>query len=273
MKKYVFLILLLAVSFSASGADKRIIEKVNSFGGVTEEFTISPAEKEYEQFTKVVYFYNASRVLCKTAYYLSPAVQNKIGFAVQEEIYKNGVVAEYRMHLTPEEIEKSGINEIIEAVNPDGTVRVFGYSNGKYTAFSAADSFVNQYPLYSFDFLEKEFFTDYKAVEDDNKHYVMSAKYNKGRTFVKFSEDLCEMNDFDQNLVRCFCGCLGDEGKAALYSVKTTVEAENRKYVAYIQKALVPYISKNMDCLLAYGIIGYGRQLYLVVTEFNEIDQ
>lgn len=46
--------------------------------------------------------------------------------------------------------------------------------------------------------------------------------------------------------------------------------------MVYDQDSLIPYLAtpyltKNRECLLAYGIIGHKGKLYLIATEFSEI--
>ena len=73
--------LLLTINLSA--ADRKLIESKNEFNGETVEFTIHPEEKDYEQFKKVIFFYDESNNKRKTVYYLSDKVQQESGYEIQ----------------------------------------------------------------------------------------------------------------------------------------------------------------------------------------------
>ena len=56
-----------------------------------------------------------------------------------------------------------------------------------------------------------------------------------------------------------------------LYFKKAYAKSKGKKYTVYIQKNLEPYIKKNLTCLLAYGVIGYNNEHFLISTEFEEL--
>lgn len=81
------------------------------------------------------------------------------------------------------------------------------------TAYSDAKSFVNNYPLYSLIFLEKVIF----ETENDKKdNEILSAEYNKARTFTKNFTKPSYMNKIDRDLVRDFSRFLNDPKKLKL---------------------------------------------------------
>lgn len=277
MKKQFLFLLILFCCFFINAAERKVINIKNEFGGVTEEYTILPSEKDYEQFYKLIIFYDENDTKRKEAFYLSDSLKQESGIIVQEAFFKNGIVSEYRMNLTDEVFERQGITQVIEVLDSDGNTKLIGHSNGKFTAYASASSFVNDYPVYSLDFLDKEIFSDPKdkqKKEGSGDAYFLSLKYRKVRTFVKFSGDFEDLNDLDRTLITKFDKSMGDENPdwVALYTKKTTVESNNKKYTVYLQQNLLPYIKNDMDCLLAYGLIGLNGKLYLLATEFEEVE-
>lgn len=277
MKRKVLLLFFSFVSFLIYAADIKVINLKNEFGGITEEYTILPSEKDYEQFSKLIIFYDENDSKRKEAFYLSDSLKQESGIVVQEALYKDGIVTEYRMNLTEEVFERQGITQVIEILDSNGNTKMIGHSNGKFTAYASATSFVNDYPVYSLDFLDKEFFSDprYKQKNEGAEDaYFLSSKYRKVRTFVKFTGDLEDLTDVDKTLITKFDKSMGDEDSnwVALYTKKTSVVSNNKKYTVFLQKNLLPYIKNNMDCLLAYGVIGLNGKLYLLATEFEEVE-
>ena len=276
MKRKIFLLFFSFFSFLIYAADRKIIDLNNEFGGITEEYTILPSEKDYEQFSKLRIFYDENVIKRKEEFDISDSLKQKTGISIQEAIYKDGIITEYRMNLTEEVFERQGITQVIEILDSDGNTQLIGHSNGRFTAYARANSFVNNYPVYSLDFLDTEFFSDPKDKqnkEDSGNNIFFSAKYNKVRSFVKFTDDFDDLNDLDKTLISEFDKFLGGENSSwvALYTKKTTVESNNKKYTVYLQKNLLPYIKKDMDCLLAYGLIGMSGKFYLIATEFEEV--
>ena len=83
MKKVFLVFMFLLLTINLSAADRKLIESKNEFNGETVEFTIHPEEKDYEQFKKVIFFYDESNNKRKTVYYLSDKVQQESGYEIQ----------------------------------------------------------------------------------------------------------------------------------------------------------------------------------------------
>lgn len=84
------------------------------------------------------------------------------------------------------------------------------------------------------------------------------------------------MTNFDKDLVSRYSEFMGDLDKAKLYNRKYQVKSGGKSYTVYMQDTLIPflkipYLTKDGECLLAYGIIGHKGKLYLIATEFSEV--
>ena len=275
MKKSLSFCLLFFISVSLLfSSESKIINENNEFGGVTVEYMLAADEPQYEQFYKVDVFYDNLKIKRKEVYYVSEKVQNENGFLTQDSIFTDGRIVEYRIHFTEKEAAKKGVKILIEKVDANDKVFMYGFSDGKLTAYSDANSFVNTYPVYSLDYLEKEWFEDEST---RSAYYSFSVKYYKAKTFVKILPKSSEMTNLDKDLVRKYCESLGDIDKAKLYSKKYQAESGGKKYTVYMQDTLVPYLTaphltKDGDCMLVYGIIGHKDDLYLIATEFLEAE-
>jgi hypothetical protein len=104
MKKFLLILSVFLLAINLYAAEKKLLESKNEYGGETVEFSINPEEKDYEQFTKVVFFYDEVNNERKTVYYLSDKVQQETSYEIQEELYEDGHPVEYRMHF--EELAK-----------------------------------------------------------------------------------------------------------------------------------------------------------------------
>ena len=259
-------IFLLAVNLFA--ADKKLLESKNEYNGETVEFTIHPEEKDYEQFKRVILYYDESNNKRKTVYYLSDKVQRESGYEVQEEILKDGVPVEYRMHFTQAESKKRGIKTVIEnTVYPGYLI----YTDGNKTVYSNMNSFVHNYPILTLSYLEEELFTDADIRQSDKNKYYLSSRYFKARSFVTFVSDFMEIDDFDRELISRFSTFLNQPDMTKLYNKKALVQSEEKQYTVYVQTNLEPYIKNGLSCLLAYGIIGCNEELFLISAEFEDL--
>ena len=268
MKKFLSILSVFLLAINLYAAEKKLLESKNEYGGETVEFTINPEEKDYEQFTKVVFFYDEVNNERKTVYYLSDKVQQETGYEIQEEFYEDGHPVEYRMHFTPAQAKRRGITTLIEKTAlPDYLI----YTDGSKTVYSNMESFVHNYPILTLSYLEEEYFREEASNKTDKDKYYLSSNFFKARSFVSFCSDFMEMNDLDRELVSRYSLFLNNSDMTNLYEKKAFVKSEGKQYTVYIQKNLEPYIKNGLTCLLAYGIIGLNEELYLISVEFEEL--
>ena len=100
MKKLIIILITLLLISVAYAADQKIISKNNEYGGITEQFTLNPDEKDYEQFSSVINYYDNINILQKRKYILSKKLQEETEILEQDEYYKDGLLSEYHMILT-----------------------------------------------------------------------------------------------------------------------------------------------------------------------------
>jgi hypothetical protein len=160
-------------------------------------------------------------------------------------------------------------------MDANNTCYSLGFSNGKLTAYTSSDSFMNNYQLFDLDYLEKQIYSSENDKKQDGQ-YNLSAKYHKARTFLKVKSPATDMSKKDKELVHYYCTFLNDPDKAALYNKKVKVESNEKQYTAFIQDSLIPYLTtpyltEDGDCLLAYGVIGYEGELFLIAIDFAEV--
>ena len=270
LKKFIIIFIVLGLSIKLSAADSKITESKNEFGGKTVEFTLSPDDNDYDRLTKVRFYYDASNNKRKITYYLSEKTAEESGYIIQEEYLAEDKPIEYRMYYSAEEAEKSGITTLIERVNSPNCLI---YSDGKQTVYSNKNSFVHNYPILKLSYLEKEFFSDLKSHKSEGDIYIVSALYKKARSFVTFTSDFTELDKTDEEILLRYLTAMGIPEMKDYYLKKSYAESEGKTYTVYIQKNLEPYIKKGLTCLLAYGIIGYNKEVFLISTEFEEISE
>lgn len=270
MKKKLIIVLFLSITYYLFGATVTVVDSQNEYGGITEQYDLDPTEKDYEYYHTFFVFYNKYKITQKRHYLLSDSVQVQTGYISQEEIYKNNMIAEYRMQLTEEMSKQQGLTEIIEKINPDGSTERLGYSDGNKTAYMDPSSFMIKYPVYSLDFLNKEYFSGVEK-SDNDENYYFSSKYFKGRSFVRFDKGVKQLNDLDKLLIKLYAKYMGNKDIPNLFTSKTVVYSEGKSYTVYLPDVLVPYIEDNMDCLLAYGLLGCNENLYLLAADFSKV--
>lgn len=267
MKKSILIIFGLGLVLKLFAAERKTVETKNVFGGETLEFSLSPDEKDYEQFTKVLYYFDESNNKRKVVYYLSEKTARESGYIIQEEFLSEGKTIEYRMYFSPEEVKKRGITTVIERTDiPDYLI----YFDGERTVYSNMKSFVHNYPILTLSYLEQEFYNAELAKLDHNR-FFLSARYKKARSFVTFTSDFKELNELDEEILRRYSDFMEAPEMKDLYVKKADAKSEGKTYTVYIQKNLEPYIKKDLTCLLAYGICGCNNELFLISTEFEEL--
>ena len=267
MKKILTILLACTLCSIIHSAEKKISNYVNEYGGITETYIINPTEKDYEQFTEVSFFYDENNQIRRTVYNLSSLIEEQTSYSQQEEIYSNGKMIAYKMIFSKAGQKKYGVKEITEIIDDNNETSELWYSNGEGIAKTSANSFTLNYPLYSLSFLEKEF----EINENKSSFFAVSAKYNLVRTFVHFKGEYSELNKDDKKAIDSFGEFLSNKSLNDLYTIKSTVVSEGKEYTVYVQKNLVPYLKKDMDFLMAYGVMVLKGNLVLFMTEFSEI--
>ena len=267
MKKILTILLACSLCSIIHSAEKKISNYVNEYGGITETYIINPTEKDYEQFTEVSFFYDENNQKRRTVYNLSTVIEEQTGYSQQEEIYSNGKMIAYKMIFSKAGQKKYGVKEITEIINENNETSELWYSNGEGIAKTSTNSFTLNYPLYSLSFLEKEF----EINENKSSFFAVSAKYNLVRTFVHFKGEYSELNKDDKKAIDSFGEFLSNKSLNDLYTIKSTVVSEGKEYTVYVQKNLVPYLKKDMDFLMAYGVMVLKGNIVLFMTEFSEI--
>lgn len=267
-KKFLIILIICVLATELNSAEKKISDFNNEYGGITETFIISPSEKDYEQFSEVSFFYDKNKQKIKVVYNLSSFVEEQTGYSQQAEIYSNGRMIEYRMIFSNAGVKKYGVKEIIEKINEENITSEIWYSNGYGIAKNSANSFTLNYPLYSLPYLEEVF----ELEENKNASFNISAKYYTARSFVHFNGEYENLNENDKKAIEYFGDFLSNESMIDLYTTKSTVLYDGKEYTVYIQKNLLPYLKKNMEFLMAYGVMGLNGKLVLFITEFTEIN-
>lgn len=80
MKKSVIIcILFYFCGIFAFGLESKIQEQLNEYGGVTEEFNLTPHDSDYSQFTKVEVYYDNYNLRVKRRFYFSEELQKQWG--------------------------------------------------------------------------------------------------------------------------------------------------------------------------------------------------
>lgn len=267
-----FYIIFLNLIFSA---EPKTINQNNEYNGITLEYNLSTDEPQYKQFTKVQVFYDNSNNKRKEIYYLSETLQKNNGYLTQTNIFNEGKIVEYVVQLTEEEAAKKGVSILIEKMDANNTCYSLGFSNGKLTAYTSSDSFMNNYQLFALDYLENQIYSSENEKKQNNQ-YLLSAKYFKARTFVKVKSPTTDMSKKDKEIVYYYSKFLNDPDKASLYNKKIKVESKGKQYTAFVQDSLIPYLktpylTEDGDCLLAYGVLGYDDELFLIAIDFAEV--
>lgn len=270
MKKLIITLSLFIIASSLFASSKKIINKSNEFGGITEQHKLSRSDNGYDQFHIVDFYYDENKNLRKKTYYLTDEIKDEMGIESQDEIYTDGYISDYVMHLTKERTKREGITIIYEHMNPNGSTKYLEHTNGTLIAGTLPNTFVYNYPFYNLSYVEAQF--EFETEPHEQNIYYTSAKYVTGRTFVKFADEFNELEDLDKDIIKFFADSLNNPDAVNAFSAKTiATTAEGKDYVVYLQKSIMPYLKEGMECLLDYRIIGCNEKLYLIMTEFNEV--
>ena len=265
--KAVLLGLLLCVCANVFAAEQITLEGKNEYNGISQKFVFQPEDAQFKQYQYAIVHFDEAGKQRKISYYLSESLQKESGFEYQEELFENGVVAEYRCIFSDKEFAKRGVRCQIEKVDASDKPYMYGLSDGVRTAYFPADFFLIQYPCYNLKYLSALFFS---ADGAKGNRYVFSNKLAKGATFVKIVSDVEPLSNYDAGHVVKFSNFVGNGQITEIYNCKVRVSAAGKEYTAYIQKNFAAGIKKNMYCFLGYCTLGFNENLYLFATAFVE---
>lgn len=271
MKKIIIMLSCFILISSIVSEERIILTDQNTYGGRTIKYVLSPQDKYGDQIKNMYYFYDNKEIITEVLYEFNESKANDFGFKNQREIYRNGIISEYKLEVTDKEKKIKGISWQIERVDSQGNIYEYEYSDGVNTAKSNPQSFVINYPFYSLPYLEEVLFEDY----EENKNgdvYTFSMVYWKARTFIEFVSDPVIVNESDKNKVNIYLSHLNQQQYTENYSHKVNIKYFNKQYTCYLQSNFVKYIKKNDKCLLTYQLMGINKDLIILATEFNEIE-
>lgn len=272
MKKYIIAIIcFITAIINIAGLEKKVSPELNSYGGRTIEYILTPQDRYGDQIQRSYYFYNNNDELVEILHVFTALKAETFGYKNQSEKYRDEIIIEYKLELTDEAKIIKGISWQIERVDAEGNIYEYEYSDGFNRAKSNGKSFAVNYPFYTMQYLEEILFEDYEEAEKGDT-YTISAKYWKSRTFIEFTSDPIPINEYDRENVYVYLGHLGQAQHTDVYSHKATVKYMDKEYICYLQNTFVKYIKMNDKCLLTYQFMGVNKKLILLATEFSEIE-
>ena len=266
---FVLLFLILYNVLIVVPEERYIIEEVNDFGGMTIVHVFNVYERENTNYSKLIEFYDSGSIIVKRTFELTGEITNKTGIEIQTNYFRNNSIEKYEMLFSDTHYNIHGFNRLIEEVNSEGNIISRTWYNND-TILDISQSADDRFENYNIEFLESEYFADYKPNEDGDT-ITASAKYFRIRSVVNFDSKLVELDSKDIELMDTFSGIFGLDKFSQLYSKKVRVYSGDKAYWLYVQTQLERVIPQQ-KATVRYYPIGKNRELYLICIGFYDIN-
>lgn len=266
--KVLFLVFLFSclITLSIFSAEKSIIEYKNSYGGRTIKYIFSLEDSEYGTAISAEYYYNVKGTIEKIIYYFNEKTQKETGYIRQENNYKSGIVASYKMVLTEDEKNYRGYDYVIEYINESDEIILYEYVKGDIKVLEDPAGFPRKYPFLKLKVV-KDLLTENYVPNEKGDVYTF---YHYGRSFIQFNGTLKDLDSKDKELISIFFKSRKQEQFAEIYTKKVIVNEDGNNYTAYIQNELTDYVVNEKTCLLTFFAMGLNDGILLFATAIND---
>ena len=269
MRKFmIFILVIMHCVFDVFPEERNILEEVNIYGGRTVEHILDDSERTRANYSRLIQYYDSGNNIVKRIYELTDERTDRTGIKTQINYYRNNFIEKYEMFLSDDFKNLHGFNRLIEEVNTENIItRRIWYIND--IVIDVSESSEDRFPFYNIEFIENEFFKEYKPNENGD-FITMSARYVSIRSVIRFDTVLFELDDSDITLLDIFSKRFEVDNFGQHYSKKVRVYSENRTYWLYVQTQLEQYIL-GQDATIRYYPMGLNRDLNLICVGFYDI--
>src|SRR5574344_930178 len=122
MKKIIIMLSCFILISSIVSEERIILTDQNTYGGRTIKYVLSPQDKYGDQIKNMYYFYDNKEIITEVLYEFNESKANDFGFKNQSEIYRNGIISEYKLEVTDKEKKIKCISWQIESVYSQGNI-------------------------------------------------------------------------------------------------------------------------------------------------------
>lgn len=267
MKIKFFLALLLASTCFSLPA-KETSEKRSMDGKyIIRHEVYQQGDPQYETTISATYTVTLTGETVSALLMFNSRIQEERDLFSQEEIYGSSQsVEKYIMSYTSAYTERSGIDRHIEYIGPDNDLLyVEYYYKNKLMLKEKTFETEERFPFYRLEYLKKLMYGGF-IDKPGEKNYLFSARYQSGRSFVKFLNTPVDMDETDRDYVKMYFSTLGKQQFISLYNKKVLVEENGKKYYIMFQDSLLQHITTGGVAAVYYyhGIVDDRFQLLAI---------
>lgn len=272
MKIKFYLILFLAVICSSVSAKETSEQKSMDGKYIIQQNTYQKGDPEFETTVSATVTFTMTGEVVSALLLFNKKIQEERDLVSQEEIYSSTQsVEKYIMSYTTAYTERSGIDKHIEYMNANDELQYVEYYCNNRLLFKEKDfETEKRFSFYRLEYLKKLMYEGFKDVPDE-KNYLFSARYQAGRSFVKFTGNPVDMDEIDLDYVNTYFSAIGKKQFISLYHKKVLVEENGKQYYIMFQDSLLQHIEAGKKAAVYYYLGVVDDRFQLLAIGFTDM--
>ena len=274
MKKTIIFILFVLLAANIFPEKVKTLKGVNIYGGETIEITIDKKDIETEKYSKMTQYYDNEKNIVKVVAILAPSIVKERGIIEQINYYKDKNIVKYEMKYSKAFQKNHDYNRVVEEVGDNEViVRTIWYRDNDIIDVIDYPEDTARFQFYTMQYIEKELQLVLKETDGDNNSIVISAKYDRIRSLVKFDTKMFDLEKEEITLIQHLGMTFGnDPNFQRYYRKKVQVYSGNKKYWLFVQ---IPWEDqvKGQEVTIKYYPVLWKKQLYIMGIGFFEIQK
>jgi hypothetical protein len=222
------------------------------------EIVPRPGDRDYDRYTKLVVYYDASGSVEKVDSYLTAELSAKMGYDRQLTVYRDGIEYSFEMFQTGETLERTGLERRIDYVDAkDRLERVeLLFSSGRLYSLEGEElKVLKKHTVNRLAHYEGLF----RECEPAESTYSIEAPVFMGISDLGAASEVSDVTAEEKSLITRWCGTHRLSDLSASYPRKYRFEEGGRQYWILAGEALEEAFSSGEAALVYYCYIGgYG---------------
>lgn len=224
-------------------------------------------DPQYQTTISTTYTVTLTGEIVSALLLFNSRIQEERDLFSQEEIYGSSQsVEKYIMSYTKAYTERSGIDRHIEYIGPNNELLYVEYYYKNKLILKEKDfEKEERFPFYRLEYLKNLMYEGF-IDKPGEKNYLFSARYQSGRSFVRFIGAPVDMDETDLDYVKTYFSSLDRKQFISLYHKKVLVEENGRQYYIMFQDSLLQHITAGGRAAVYYyhGVVDDRFQILAI---------
>lgn len=224
------------------------------------EIVPRPGDRDYDRYTKLVVYYDASGVVDRVDSYLTPELAAKMGYDRQLTVYKEGIEYSFEMFQTEESLGRTGLERRIDYVDAKDRLEGVGlfFESGRFYVLEGEElKILKKHTVNKLAHFEGLF----RECEPAESTYSIEAPVFMGMSDLGAASEVSEVTAGERSLIARWCGTHRFNDLSAAYPRKYRFEEDGRQFWILAGEELEEAFSSGGAALVYYCYIGgYGLE-------------